>query len=191
MDCSPPDSSVHGILQARILQWVAIFSSRGSSQPRDQICISHVSCIAGRFFTCWGDMEASESLSCHMSPPSVLPHPTATLLLLPGSQHLLPSPATPRSLTAWFLWAPPPPTTTFSSEHFCPHSIPTKLTLSIPQLPRHYFPLGLGRISEITGWSQTPHQAPQETDPPATCSRNAGSPLSCHMAGQDHWSLFL
>lgn len=36
-------------------------------------------------------MEASESLSCHMSPPSVLPHPTATLLLLPGSQHLLPS----------------------------------------------------------------------------------------------------
>ena len=45
MDCSPPGSSVHGILQARILDWVAISSSRGSSQPRDQTCISCVSCI--------------------------------------------------------------------------------------------------------------------------------------------------
>ena len=35
MDCSPPGSSVHGILQARILEWVAMPSSRGSSQPRD------------------------------------------------------------------------------------------------------------------------------------------------------------
>ena len=45
---SPPGSSVHGILQARILEWVAIPFSRGSSQPRDQ---TWVSCIAGRFFT--------------------------------------------------------------------------------------------------------------------------------------------
>ena len=48
MDCSPPGSSVHGILQARILEWVAISSSRESSQPRDR---TQVSCIAGRFFT--------------------------------------------------------------------------------------------------------------------------------------------
>ena len=48
MDCSLPGSSVHGILQARILEWVAIPLSRGSSQPRDQACIS---CTAGRFFT--------------------------------------------------------------------------------------------------------------------------------------------
>ena len=47
MDCSPPGSSVHGILQARILEWVAISFSRGSSQPRDQ---TWVSCIAGRRF---------------------------------------------------------------------------------------------------------------------------------------------
>ena len=40
MDCSPPGSSVHGISQARILEWVAMSSSRGSSQPRDQTCIS-------------------------------------------------------------------------------------------------------------------------------------------------------
>ena len=45
MDCSPPGSSVHGISQARILEGVAISSSRGSSQPRDQTCISCVSCI--------------------------------------------------------------------------------------------------------------------------------------------------
>ena len=48
MDCSPSGSSVHGILQARILEWVAMTSSKGSSQSRDQI---QFSCIAGRFFT--------------------------------------------------------------------------------------------------------------------------------------------
>ena len=48
MDCSPPGCSVHGILQARILEWVAMPSSRGSSQPRYQ---TQVSRIAGRFFT--------------------------------------------------------------------------------------------------------------------------------------------
>ena len=39
MDCTPPDSSVHGILQARILEWVAMPSSKGSSWPRDQTCL--------------------------------------------------------------------------------------------------------------------------------------------------------
>ena len=48
MDCSPPGSSVQGILQARILEWAAIPFSRGSSLPRDQALVS---CIAGRFFT--------------------------------------------------------------------------------------------------------------------------------------------
>ena len=50
MYCSPPDSSVHGIFQARIPEWVAISSSRGSSWPRDGTCDSFVSCITGRFF---------------------------------------------------------------------------------------------------------------------------------------------
>ena len=48
MDCSPLGSSVHGILQIRILEWTVISFSRGSSPPRGQ---THVSCIAGRFFT--------------------------------------------------------------------------------------------------------------------------------------------
>ena len=51
MDCSPPGFSVHGILQARILEWVAVSSSRGFSRPRDWTWISCVSCIAGGFFT--------------------------------------------------------------------------------------------------------------------------------------------
>ena len=45
MDWSPPTSSVYGIFQARILEWVAISSSRGSSWPRDWTCISCVFCI--------------------------------------------------------------------------------------------------------------------------------------------------
>ena len=50
MDCSPPGSSVSGILQARILEWVDMPSSRGSSWLRDQNHISCGSCTAGRFF---------------------------------------------------------------------------------------------------------------------------------------------
>ena len=45
VDYSPPGSSVHGILQARTLQWVAMPSSKGSSQSRDRSCISKVSCF--------------------------------------------------------------------------------------------------------------------------------------------------
>ena len=45
MDCSPPGSSVHGILQARILEWVAMSFSRQSSQPRDRTHVSYVSYI--------------------------------------------------------------------------------------------------------------------------------------------------
>ena len=55
MDCSPQVSSVHRILQARILEWVAISSSRQSSWPRDR---TSVSWIAGRFFTNWATREA-------------------------------------------------------------------------------------------------------------------------------------
>ena len=51
MDYNPPGSSVHGILQARILEWAAMPSSRESSWPRDRTHISCGSCTAGRFFT--------------------------------------------------------------------------------------------------------------------------------------------
>ena len=51
MDCSPPGSSVHGVLKARILEWVATPSSRGPFWPRDQTRISCGSCTVGVFFT--------------------------------------------------------------------------------------------------------------------------------------------
>ena len=62
MDCSPQGSSVHGISQARVLEWVAISSSRVSSWPRDQTHIPCVSCIAGDLCTHWATWEAFPSL---------------------------------------------------------------------------------------------------------------------------------
>ena len=54
MDCSPPGSSVHGISQARILEWIAIFFSGGSSESRDQI---HISCIGSCILYHWATRE--------------------------------------------------------------------------------------------------------------------------------------
>ena len=54
VDCRPPGSSVHGILQARILEWIAISFSRGFSWSRDR---THFSCIAGRCFNLWAPRE--------------------------------------------------------------------------------------------------------------------------------------
>jgi len=69
MHCSPADYSVHGILQVRILKWVAISFSRGSSRPRDW---TQVTCIAGRIFTVWASKTT---------------FPTAPENLLPQSQN--------------------------------------------------------------------------------------------------------
>ena len=61
VDCSPPGSSIHGILQARILEWVAISFPRGSSQLRDWTQVSH---IAGRCFNLWPTREYFTKLVC-------------------------------------------------------------------------------------------------------------------------------
>jgi len=58
MDCSLLGSSVHGIFQARILEWVAISFSTGSSQPRDRSQVSH---IVGRRFTVWAAREVQNT----------------------------------------------------------------------------------------------------------------------------------
>ena len=68
MDCSPTGSSVHGISQARILEWVAISFSRGSSWPRDQ---TQVPCLSGRLFTIWATREALCILWKLLSPYNV------------------------------------------------------------------------------------------------------------------------
>ena len=64
LDCSPPGFSVHGMLQTRILEWVAISFSRGSYRPRDR---SQVSCTAGRFFTNWATRKAFMCLRVWMN----------------------------------------------------------------------------------------------------------------------------
>ena len=68
MDCSLPGSSVHGILQARILEWVAISFSRGASWPRDRILVS---CTTGKFFTDW---VTRETLKWKSLSDSLWPH---------------------------------------------------------------------------------------------------------------------
>ena len=69
--CDPMAFAVHGILQARILDWVAFPFSRESSQPRDQTQVSH---IAGRFFTSWATREAQEYWSGWPIPsPGIFP----------------------------------------------------------------------------------------------------------------------
>ena len=65
MDCSPPGSSVHGILQVRILEWFAISYSRGSSQPKDGTLVSW---IAGEIFTVWATREALLNTGLILSP---------------------------------------------------------------------------------------------------------------------------
>ena len=85
MDCSPPGSSFHGTLQARILEWVTIPFSRGSSQPRGQ---NWVSCTAGRFFIVWVTRVAlfyicaCLSFSITFSVTDFLTKASVTLLLL-------------------------------------------------------------------------------------------------------------
>ena len=87
LDCSPPGSSVYGIFQARILEWVAISFSRGSSRPRNQTWVSR---IVGRRFTVWATREVqraevglTEMLSCVL--PSYVPYSKAHLSVCTSS----------------------------------------------------------------------------------------------------------
>ena len=64
MGYNPPDSSVHGILEARILEWVASPSSKRSSQPQDW---TYLSCITGKFFTYWATWEAPKQPCAHLN----------------------------------------------------------------------------------------------------------------------------
>ena len=61
MDCSLPGSSLHGILQARILEWVAISFSKGSSHTRDRTCVSCIPCIGRRILYHWQPSFKEES----------------------------------------------------------------------------------------------------------------------------------
>ena len=79
--CNPMDYTIHGILQARILELVAIPFSRGSSQPRDW---TRISLIAGRFFTSWATRETQDWSGQPILSPGYLPYPG----MEPGSPAL-------------------------------------------------------------------------------------------------------
>ena len=72
--CSPPGSSVHGIPQASILEWVAISSSMGSSQPRDQTHVSYMSCIGRWILYISATWEAQLLDKCYQNNNEILPH---------------------------------------------------------------------------------------------------------------------
>ena len=90
MDCSPQGSSVHEILQARILEWVAIPFFRGSSGPRDW---TQVSCVAGKLFTIWAAREAHAlsvlSISLSSQTPFLNYKYVYTLPILEGTAYIL------------------------------------------------------------------------------------------------------
>ena len=70
MDCSAPGSCIHGILQARVLEWVAIPFSMGSPWPREQTCVS---CIEGGLFTIWDTRQAFYQVHAKRWKPLLLP----------------------------------------------------------------------------------------------------------------------
>ena len=81
MACSPPVSSVHRILQARILEWAAIFSSRRSSWPRNWTCISCISCTGRRVLH---TSTACKALNAMSYLGLTAPHPKTPRVLLPS-----------------------------------------------------------------------------------------------------------
>ena len=122
MDCSLPGSSVPGISQARILEWVAMPSSRGSSWPRNWTRVSY---IAGGFFASWATREA------HTDPMWSYSFPSLRIPSIPGwilSLHL----------QHWFSFALQTPVAMYSSTplnknfHWSPPSFPRSL---LPHLP--------------------------------------------------------
>ena len=115
--CSLPGSSVHGISQGRILEWVAVYLSRGSSRPRDR---THVSCIAGRFFTVWATREALGT-GLHSRKWAVGEWAKLRLYL-----QLLP-------ITHITTWAPPPVRSAVTL-HFHRNSHPTVTVSHHPQM---------------------------------------------------------
>ena len=84
VDCSPPGASVHGILQARVLEWVAISFSRGSSPPRDQTQVSHIAEPLGNFpFFVLARVKQGSSLDPRFNMSAKVNWPIKTELLQP------------------------------------------------------------------------------------------------------------
>ena len=153
MHCSPLGSSVHWILQTRILEWVAMPCSKGSSRPRDQ---THISCIAGGFFTDWATGEApfnilSVQFSRSVMSNSLRPH---------ESQHARPpcpssTPGVYSKSCPLSRWCHPAISSSVVPFSSCPQSLPASGSFPMNQL----FPWG----SQIIGVSASASVLPMIT----------------------------
>ena len=125
VDCGPPGSSVHGISQARILKWVAISFSRGSSQPKYQ---TWVSCIAGRFFT---NLATREPFTIYSSVQWVLSGMIPERLQPPSFSGAAQTSSAGQLALTWDPWevipVSAPPASSCSTD---PEGVPRKLSLS-------------------------------------------------------------
>ena len=101
MDCSPPGSSVHGIFQARVLEWIAISFSSGSSQPRDW---TRVSRTVGRCFTIWATKEAPLSRDITLSTKVRLVKAVVFPVVMYGCESWTVKKAEHRRIDAFELW---------------------------------------------------------------------------------------
>ena len=101
MHCSPPGSSVHGSLQVRILEWVAVPSSRGSFWPRDWTCVSQSPALVGGFFTPSATWEAL----IHVRHTQLIISNLSVLALVPQWRKLLKT----QDLGMRFRWVVPIP----------------------------------------------------------------------------------
>ena len=139
MDCSPPGSSAHEILQARILEWVAIPFSSGLSWPRDRMWVS---CIAGKFFTIWALSFIHCTIINLSSPSPILFSSVQSLirvwLFAPhGLQHArLPCPPTPGACSnscpsSW--WCHPTISSSVIPFSSCLQSFPASGSFSVSQ----------------------------------------------------------
>ena len=111
MDCSPPVSSVHGILWARILEWVTVSSSRGSSRLWDRTWVSH---IAGRFITIWATRESpkqnggnNKSIDLSLDRPG-FNHQVYSMMGFPGGSDIKNLPAMQETLVQSLGWEDTP-----------------------------------------------------------------------------------
>ena len=132
MNCSLPGSSVHGISQARILEWIAISFSRGSSWPRDQTCISY---IAGRFFTTLITWETHVRVCCCRSVAQSCPTICDPInCSTPGFPVLYHFPEVAQTHVHWISDAIQPSHPLSPAFSFCPQSFPASVSFPVSWL---------------------------------------------------------
>ena len=138
IDCSLPGFSVHGIFQARVLEWVVISFSRGSSRPRDR---TRVSCIVDRCFTL---QFSSVQFSCSVVSNSLWPH---------ESQHARPpcpspTPGVHSDSGPSSQWCHPAISSSVVPFSSCPQSLPTSESFPMSQVV-------LIKLSWLAGWKKS------------------------------------